>query len=417
MTHETKPPALERSVGVLGAVGFGLGAMVGTGVFVYTGVAAGLAGPAMLLSLVLAGIAAACNGLSSAELAVQFPRSGGTYEYAGRMMSPWAGFLAGWLFLAAKCTSAAATALGFGAYLGPLFDLPPLAVSIGLVLAVTILNLFRLTKAGIVNLILVSISLLALAAFCATGLGRVSTERFLPFAPQGAYGVLSAAALLFVAYAGYGRVATLGEEIRDPQKNIPIAVVVSLAVSATLYILVSGVAIGSVGTAALAEAAKEGAPLEAAAAVPWVATALSIGAATALGSVFLNLMLGLSRMAFAMGRGGDLPSALAKIGAGSSSPIVSVVLVGIVVGGLVALRDIVGLVSISAFTVLIYYGLTNLSALRLTKEQRLVYPAIPAAGLVFCLALALSVPMEHLKIGALILGAGILWRLLWKGLK
>jgi APA family basic amino acid/polyamine antiporter len=390
--------------------------MIGTGVFVYTGVAAGIAGPAMLVSLGLAGMAAVCNGLSSAQLAMRFPRSGGTYEYAGRMLSPWAGFLAGWLFLAAKSASAAATALGAGAYLGAATGLPPLALSLGLTLAVVALDLYRLRGAGIINLLLVSVSVSALVAFVAGGWKDIRSENLVPFSPHGLYGVLSAASLLFVAYAGYGRVATLGEEIRDPQRTIPWAIVLSLLGAGTLYALVGYVAIGRVGADALALAAKGGAPLERAASGPAVRGFLAVGAGTAMGAVFLNLMLGLSRMAFAMGRGLDLPPLLTRVNR-FSSPYAAVLFVGTVVAVLVGLGNVLGLVSLSAFTVLVYYGLTNLSALRLGREARLVHPAVPAIGLVFCLTLAASVPLKHLAIGMGVLGAGLIWRACWSALR
>ncbi len=405
-------PVLARTIGLLGAVGFGLGAMVGTGVFVYTGIGAGLAGPAVLVSLLLAGFAATCNGLSSAELAATYPRSGGTYEYAGRLLSPWAGYLAGWLFLAAKTTSAAATAIAFGGYLGALTRLPPLGISLSLVAGVTLLNFFRLTKAGTVNLVLIALSMVSLSVFVATGLPGVSVERYSPFAPRGPGGILSAAALLFVAYAGYGRIATMGEEVENPRRTIPIAVILSLAGAALLYVLVTLVAVGRIGADAFAEAARGGAPLIAAARSPWVGQVLSLGAVTALGAVFLNLMLGISRMTFAMARGRDLPKGLVKVNK-ASSPWAAVLFVGLAVGGLVAVRSIVTLLSISAFTVLVYYGLTNLSALRLSRNDRLVHPAVPVAGLVSCIALAASVPPKHLVVGAAVLAVGVVWRLLW----
>lgn len=403
-------PTLARTVGLPGAVGFGLGAMVGTGVFVYTAIGAGLAGPAVLLSLLVAGFAAACNGLSSAELAAVYPRSGGTYEYAGRLLSPWAGFLAGWLFLAAKTASAAATALGFGAYVGPAVGIPPLAISMALVAGVTVLNLFRLTKAGMVNWILVGVSVASLFSFVATGLPQVSRGRFLPFAPEGIHGVFSSAALLFVAYAGYGRIATLGEEIENPKRNIPVALVLSLVAAALLYVAVTSVAVGSIGAEAFAEAAKTGAPLQEAAGPAWVKTFLAVGAAAALGSVFLNLMLGLSRMVFAMARGGDLPGGLAKVSR-ASSPSMAVLAVGGGVGALTAAGSVLGLLSMSAFAVLVYYGLTNLSALRLARQDRLVHPAVPVLGLAFCAALWASVPPRALLAGTTVLAAGGLWRL------
>jgi APA family basic amino acid/polyamine antiporter len=271
----------------------------------------------------------------------------------------------------------------------------------------------RLTRTGFVNLVLVAVSVSALAAFVVTGAPRMSGAHLTPFAPQGVRGTLSAASVLLVAYAGYGRIATMSEEVRNPGRNIPLALVTALGLAAALYLGVTAVAVGSLGAAEFARAAREGAPLEAAAAFPWVRAWLSVGAATALGGVFLNLMLGLSRMAFAMARGGDLPAVLSRLN-GGSSPFVSVLFVGATVGALVAFRNIVGLVGVSAFTVLVYYGLTNLSALRLSRPERLVHPAVPALGLAFCLRLAASVPPKQLAIGASILAAGAVWRLLWK---
>lgn len=244
----------------------------------------------------------------------------------------------------------------------------------------TFLNFFRLTRAGAVNGVLVALSIAALAAFVAAGLPRVSIERFSPFAPAGPRGILSAAALLFVAYAGYARIATLGEEIENSRRNIPIALVLSLA---------------------------------AAAGPGWVGTFLAVGAVASLGSVFLNLMLGLSRMIFAMARGGDLPGGLAKLG-GSSSPFMAVVAVGGGVGALTAAGSLLGLLSMSAFAMLVYYGLTNLSVLRLGREDRLVHPAVPLLGLVFCAALSANVPPRALLAGGIVLAVGGLWRLAWK---
>jgi basic amino acid/polyamine antiporter, APA family len=386
-------PVLERSVGLLEALGFGLGAMIGTGVFVYTGIAAGLAGPAMLVSLAIAGAAAACNGLSSAQLAMNFPRSGGTYVYAGKMISPWAGFLAGWLFLAAKAASAAATAIGFGAYLGKLIPVPPTAIAFALAAATIALDLYRLKGAGRVNLVLVAVTIASLLAFIVAGWSDVRREHFTPFAPHGAFGILSAASVLFVAYAGYGRVATLGEEIENPRRNIPLAIILALGISMAIYLFVSYVAIGRQGTWTTLEG-------------KWVA----VGAATAMGSVFLNLMLGLSRMAFAMGRGGDLPGVLSRVNR-FSSPYAAVLFVGVAVLILIGIGNLVGLVSLSAFTILVYYGLTNLSALRLKKEDRFLPLVVPALGLMFCIALAASVPPKRMLPGAGVLGAGVLWRL------
>lgn len=407
---------LKREIGPWGASGFALGAMLGTGVFVTTGVAAGHAGPAVLVSLLVAAVAAVCNGLSSAELAAVHPVSGGTYAYAGIRLSPGLGFAAGWLFLAAKTASAAATALAFGAYAGDVLRLPPWAVALALLLAVTLLNTAGLKLAGALNLVLVALTVGALLLFCADVLPRVSAERFSPFAPKGVAGVWAGAALLFVAYAGYGRVATLGEEIQEPRRTIPRAVVIALAASAALYLAVTAGAVGVLGAEGFAAAAAGGAPLEAAAGSRAARAALSLGAATALGSVFLNLALGLSRMGFAMARGRDLPGVLARVN-GAGSPFAAVWATALAVGGMIALRSIERLIFLSAFSILVYYGLTNLAALRLSREERLVPPALPVLGLLLCAALAAAVPPRELLIGTATLAVGLLARAIGKFLR
>ena len=381
-------PTLQRTLGLGSSAAFGLAAMIGTGVFVTAGLGAGLAGPAVLVSLLVAGAAATCNGLSSAELAMAHPKSGATYEYASRRLRPWAGALAGWLFLASKSASAAAAALAFGSYVGPAIGVPPLAVTLVLTAFTTGLALTRLTKAGMVNVALLAVSLGSLLAFAAVEGPRARIENFSPFAPAGIGGILSASSILFVAYAGFGRIATMGEEIQDPKRNIPRALLLALAGAATVYLLVTATALGVAGAPDLAAAARSSnAPLEAISNSGFVKKALAAGAAAAIGSAFLNLVLGISRMAFAMSRGGHLPALFARVNA-SSSPWAAVLLTGAGVAALAAGRRLELLLTISAFAVLLYYLITNVCALRLSKEERIVPPVVPIAGIVACLALA-----------------------------
>jgi APA family basic amino acid/polyamine antiporter len=227
-----------------------------------------------------------------------------------------------------------------------------------------------------------------------------------------------ATALMFVAYTGYGRVATLGEEITDPAKNIPRAVIITLALSFVVYLLVAFVSIGAVGAQEFYSATVgKAAPLKIIAETlgrPWVGVLLSIGAMTAMLGVLLNLVLGLSRVVFAMGRKGDLPAMFARVDARNHAPVVAILTSGLVVLSLVLLRDIKTAWSFSALTVLIYYAVTNLSALNLPQEKRL-YPRILAwIGLAGCLSLGFWVEQKALVLGAVILMAGIVWRLFYR---
>ncbi|MCC9655353.1 APC family permease [Rhodopirellula halodulae] len=416
------PNELRRDVGLFGAMMMGLGSIVGTGVFVSIGIAAGITGPSVVFAIVVAALVATFNGLSSAQLAAQHPVSGGTYEYGYRWLSPSLGFAAGWMFLCAKSASAATAALGFAGYALQLFHVErtewivPLAL--GAVVVISALLLGGIRRSNWANIAIVSTTLISLAAFVLAGLPSVFREgasQMTPLfasseAPTAMRQFLEACALMFVAYTGYGRIATLGEEVHDPRRTIPRAIILTLAVSSLLYVVVGGVAVAASGTELLSgEASQQAAPLQLVADslnVPLVGTLVSIGAVTAMLGVLLNLILGLSRVVFAMGRRGDLPSAAANVSSTNATPNVAVVLVGIGVSGLTLIGDVKTTWSFSAFTVLVYYALTNLSATRLTKEERLFSPVIPWLGLLSCLGLAFWVQPEIwlIGLGLLIIG-------------
>ncbi|MCC6907772.1 MAG: amino acid permease [Phycisphaerales bacterium] len=425
--NEPAPPALRRDVGVFGATMMGMGSIVGTGVFVSIGIAAGLAGPAVILAIVIAAALAVCNALSSAQLAASYPVSGGTYEYGYRLLIAPAGFTAGWMFLCAKSASAATAALGFAGYLLHGLDasaerwlVPVAAASIAIL---TIIVLAGVRRANRANIVIVSITLASLTAFVLAGLPTVAQRGSANLTPffggagdsgwDSLRGLLHACALMFVAYTGYGRIATLGEEVRSPRRTIPRAIIMTLILSASLYVAVSVVAVGSLGSAGLSEATQsQAAPLEIAAehlAWPQVHWIVAIGAMTAMLGVLLNLILGLSRVLLAMGRRRDMPAAVAKISARHSTPFVAVILVGIMIAGLACIGSVKTTWSFSAFTVLIYYAITNLAALRLPAEQRL-YPLIfPWGGLVGCVFLAFWVEWQIWVAGLGLIAAGLVW--------
>ncbi|MBX3471526.1 MAG: amino acid permease [Planctomycetes bacterium] len=388
---------LRREVGLAGAVLLGLGSIVGTGVFVSIGVAAHVAGPAVVVAIALAALVATCNGLSSARLAATFPVSGGTYEYGNRVLNHWLGFLAGWTFLLAKSASAATAALGCAGYLLVAAGVAPggwarAGLAVGLALGVTALVAGGVRRSSRANAAIVSITLVSLAAFVAAGAPGALAAGATPFTPllaAGPAGLLEATALMFVAFTGYGRIATLGEEVRDPARTIPRAVVVTLVASAALYLAVGVVAVALAGAPALAAATgAAGAPGGAGAQAgrPWLAALLAVGAVTAMAGVLLNLVLGLSRVVLAMARRGDAPGALARVDA-AGSPRAAVVVVGVVVAGLALVGDVRLTWSFSALSVLVYYAVTNLAALRLPAADLRLPRAVPALGLVACLGL------------------------------
>lgn len=403
----------------------GLGSMVGTGVFVSIGIAAGVAGSAVILAIIVAAAVATCNALSSAQLAASHAVSGGTYEYGYRYLNPALGFTAGWMFLCAKTASAATAALGFGGYflrlLGADLALMPW-LAVGAVVLFTTLVLSGIRRSSTMNILTVSITLLALGSFILFGLpttlgrGASNLRPFLPAESGGMQAFLYATALMFVAYTGYARIATLGEEVKEPKRTIPRAIIITLIVTAILYILVAVVAIGSVGAERFANApGAQATPLELAARAmdaPLLARIVAVGAVTAMLGVLLNLIIGLSRVVLAMGRQGDLPPLFARLSREGTAPAAAVIAVGIVVAGLASMGSIETTWAFSAFTVLIYYAITNLAALRLPREQRLFPAWIATVGLTACLLLAFWVPVAIWVAGLALIAVGLAFKAL-----
>ena len=403
---------LRREVGLWGAVLMGLGSIVGTGVFVSIGIGAEIAGPAVLLAILIAAGVATANGLSSAQLAVSHPVSGGTYEYGYKYLNPTLGFTAGWVFLLAKSASAATAALGFGGYFLHLFGVtdPVLrtAVALAALVVLTLVTLGGIRRSNRTNTVIVAMTLGVLGFFVLAGLPQAignAAENFVPFfVPQAGEGplqaLLHATALMFVAYTGYGRIATLGEEVHDPQRTIPRAIIVTLVASMVLYVAVSSVAIATVGAPQFAAfTTATAAPLEAIAqtyGIPGAGLILAAGAMTAMLGVLLNLILGLSRVLLAMGRRGDMPAATARIDPVSATPRVAVVVMAVAIGLLVLVGSVKLTWSFSAFTVLVYYAITNLAALRLPANQRIFPRWIAWVGLAAVSYTHLTLPTSDL---------------------
>ena len=412
MPGETsQQPQLKRVIGLPGAMMMGLGSIIGTGVFVSLGIGAGIAGPSVLLAIMLAAGVAMCNGLSSAQLAANHPVSGGTYEYGHRWLNPSLGFTAGWMFLCAKSASAATAALGFAGYIAHATGMgASLPLAVGVVVLVAVIALSGIERSNRVNIVIVSIVILALMIFVGTGFSSAVKNKaaFQPLFDGGKLtDLLQATALMFVAFTGYGRIATLSEEVAEPRRTIPRAVIVTLLISMALYLSVAFVGIGVNGFENLDGSLALASKSVSNAALP---TVMLVGATVAMVSVLLNLVLGLSRVVLAMGRRGDLPKATARISESTSVPAVATVGVAVLIAGLVCVGDVKLTWSFSAFTVLVYYAITNLCAIRMKPGERL-YPIWPAyLGLAACLTLAFFVDWEIWLTGLGLIIFGLAWR-------
>ena len=380
-------PRLSRRLGLVDAIVVGLGSMIGAGVFAAFAPAARAAGSGLLIGLAVAAVIAYCNATSSARLAALYPESGGTYVYGRRRLGAVWGVTAGWAFVVGKVASCAAMALTFGSYVAP-HDAHLLAVAA--VAAVTALNYRGVRRSVLATRVIVAATLLVLALVvmaCLAG-GTASAHHLSPFPGSGAHGILQAAGLLFFAFAGYARIATLGEEVRSPARTIPRAITLALTITLLVYIAVATSALAAVGAHALGAGS---APLRTVVdAGSWHALApvVRVGAAIAAFGSLLSLVLGISRTAFAMARDGALPRGLAAVHVRHDVPHRAELAVGAVVCVLAAVADLRSAIVVSSISVLIYYAIANASAMTLTDAEHRPPRWVPVLGLVGCAILA-----------------------------
>jgi basic amino acid/polyamine antiporter, APA family len=394
---------LSRELGVTDAVLVGLGSMIGAGIFAALGPAAEVAGTGLLLGLAVAGFVAYCNATSSAQLAALHPQAGGTYVYARARLGRYWGNLAGWSFLVGKTASCAAMALTFGAYVAPA---QASALAIAAVVGLTGVNLLGIRKTATLTRVVVAVVLAVLAFVVAAALlgGTVRSEHLGDLVAAGPLGVLQAAGLLFFAFAGYARIATLGEEVREPATTIPRAVPRALGITLAVYVLVAVAALLAVGPEALAASDAPLATAVEAGRFAALSPVVTVGAATAALGVLLSMIAGVSRTTFAMAADRELPHPLAAVHPTRRVPHRAELAVGIVVVAVVARTDLRGAIGFSAFGTLVYYALANASALRLSPDERRWPAALAAAGLAGCVVLALSLPLQAMLVGAGLLG-------------
>lgn len=404
---ETPPTRLERRIGTADAVVIGLGSMIGAGVFVVWAPAARSAGSGLLVGLAVAGVVAFANAQSSARLAALHPQSGGTYVYGRARLGAGWGFLAGWGFVAGKTASCAAMALTFGAYAWPSHSRTTAAVA---VVAMVVVNLRGVSRTVAFTRVTVTVVLgvLALIVVAALSGGTTDVDR-LDLTGASPYDCLRAGAFLFFAFAGYARIATLGEEVRDPARVIPRAIPIALTVTLCVYATVAVAVLVAAGPEVLAASTT---PLAAAIeGGSWdgVVPLVRVGAAVASLGVLLSLLAGVSRTAFAMAAARDLPRRLAHVDPRHHVPDVAEIAVGTIVLALVLAGDVRDAIGFSSFCVLIYYAVTNAAALRIPRSSSSTRLA-GVVGLAGCVVLAATLPAASIVGGGLVMGGGLVVR-------
>ncbi|MEU5215503.1 amino acid permease [Streptomyces sp. NPDC020807] len=394
---------LRRSLGVFDAVAIGLGSMIGAGVFVALGPAAWAAGSGsgLLVALGLAAVVAYCNAMASARLAAVYPASGGTYVYGRERLGSFWGYLAGWAFVVGKTASCAAMALTVGAYAWPEHAH---AVAVGAVAALTAVNYRGIQKSALLTRVVVAVVLAVLAAVVTVSFRAGDASAGTLGGELVAGGVLQASGLLFFAFAGYARIATLGEEVRDPARTIPRAVPIALGITLAVYALVAVSVLTVLGPEALAHSPAPLADAARAADAGWLVPVVTAGATVAALGSLLSLILGVSRTTLAMARDGYLPGALAAVHPRFRVPHRAEVAVGVLVALVAATADLRGAIGFSSFGVLVYYGIANASAWTLGGGRT---RALAALGLAGCGVLAFALPLGSVLAGAGVLAGGV----------
>jgi APA family basic amino acid/polyamine antiporter len=405
---------LRRAVGALDLTAFGIGAIIGTGIFVIIGEAIGDSGPAIVLSFVLAGVTCVFSALSYAELASTIPVSGSAYTYSYATMGELIAWIIGWDLILEYGVAVAAVAVGWGGYAKELLDsllgitlpdsiaLPPgeggtvNLPAVFIVLLITALLIVGVRQSARTNTIMVFIKFAVLLLFIGLGVTAFSMDNLHPFTPNGFGGVTDAAALIFFAYIGFDAVTTGSEESKRPSRDLPIAIIGSLAIATLLYIAVAIVAVGALpfeqlkgSESPLATVLDKGAGLS------WGADLISFGAIIAISSVVLSLLFGQIRIMYSMSRDGLVPERLGRISERTRTPIFVTLLFGVLISILAALVPLTEIAKLVNIGTLFAFLLVNVGVivLRRTKPDlergfRVPFvPVFPIIGSLLCIYL------------------------------
>ncbi|RKS93508.1 amino acid/polyamine/organocation transporter (APC superfamily) [Microbacterium sp. AG790] len=407
------PAALARRLGLVDAIAIGLGSMIGAGVFAAFAPAAAAAGSGLLIGLALAAVVAYANATSSAQLAAQFPTSGGTYVYGREMIGPWSGFFAGWSFVIGKTASCAAMALTFASYAAPAGWEKPVAVMAVLVLAAV--NTVGVTRTAALTkvIVVVVLAVLALVVVAASASSAGSADNLvIDPGPHGWYGVLQSAGLLFFAFAGYARIATMGEEVRDPRRTIPRAIVIALSLALLVYVAIALVSLATLGPERLAASSAPLAEVAAAGGWTWTAPVVRVGAAAASLGALLALVAGIGRTSLAMARTGDLPQWLSAVHPRYAVPHRAELVLAAVVSLLIVATDLRSAIGFSSFGVLLYYLVANIAAFRQDAAARRFPRALQIVGMIGCVVLVATLPWPSIVGGVVVACVGVGYRAL-----
>jgi basic amino acid/polyamine antiporter, APA family len=392
------------------ATAIGVGAIIGSGIFVVTGVAAGQAGSALVISILIASVVSILTALGLVELTSWKASEGGVYEYVHQLVSPTAGFLTGWMWVVSNLLGGAVVALGFGYYLSTVLNLPPQVIGAVATVVFTALNYRSASGSSKLNNGLVAVKLLILAFFIAFGVLFVQPANFVPFLPLST-GVLLGAYFIFFAFSGFARVAIVSEEVFDARRNVPRAILLALLISVIYYVLVGTVAIGLTGAPALATSNSPLAFAMSATGFDLAVYIITVGGLIATASVLLTSILGVSRVLFAMARRGELPRVLGRVHPTNKTPYIAVLVTGAINVLVVLSLDIVAIIVLSTFAQLFYYIMSNLAAWRRPAPRR-YSRAVPFLGMLSCvglLSVAVLVSAISCLEGLAVLGIGLLW--------
>jgi basic amino acid/polyamine antiporter, APA family len=402
-------PGLRPSLSLWDALAINIGAIIGSGIFVVTGISAGYAGSAIVVSIIIAATVSSLTALSLIELTIWDPREGGVYDYAGKLISPLAGYISGWMWSLSNTLIGAAVALSFAFYLAVIFP----GLSVPIVAAViciifTVLNYYGASHTAELNNAIVLAKLAILSFFIIFGLMFVDLTNLQPFEPL-SEGMFVGAFYIFFAFGGFARVTVIAAEVKEPKKNVPKAIIWSLAISVVFYILIALVAVGLVGGPGLSSSSSPLALAMSSTGSAFAVLLISIGGVLATASVLITTILGVSRMEYAMAQQGDLPKAIARVHPRYDTPSYAIVLTGGVIVILVLFVDVVSVVTIGTFAQLFYYMFANISAFRLRTTYRKYPKFVPVLGFLSCLllllmALFISPEAIFLGVGVVILG-------------
>lgn len=404
-------PALARRLGLGDAVAIGLGSMIGAGIFAAFAPAAQAAGTGLLVALGIAALVAFANATSTAQLAAAYPVSGGVYAYGRSELGAWWGFTAGWGFVIGKLASCAAMAMTFAAYAAPSgWERPIAIVAVALLAGV---NLLGVTRTALATKIIVAVVLIVLAIVVAAGASAGQASWFAAEPVWGdAFGVLQASGILFFAFAGYARIATMGEEVRDPSRTIPRAIVAAFIGALLVYAALAVVSLAVLGPERLAASTAPLGDVVVSAGWLWAEPLVRVGAAAASLGALLALIAGIGRTSLAMAREHDLPHGLAAVSERRRVPYRAEIATALIVIAVIAVADLRTAIGFSSFGVLVYYAIAHLAVLRRRRrlpdaaDRRFPWP-IAAFGLAGCLVLAVTLPWHAAIAGVVVFAVGL----------